>query len=240
MVETGSPLVSMHRHFSATNRTMSNSDIIPLTVLRRAWNAFSRLLVIRLEDSFQCNICGPTPDVVICDATDVGMRKDFRPNLKVPADTSANIPYIQGIRHKERTFIKTAKTRKIILKLSGESTQQTRRKLPTKPLENLPLSSSEFHELIGLLKSEDQHSLVSIVEDVIEMGRVLIHLRLLFAELGRNTPVYGMLQSGGNQAVIGVLSEIVRSGQNVTQSVHSEKMLILLQHVPVIWLQHFK
>ena len=71
MVETGSPLVSMHRHFSAANRTMSNSDIIPLTVLRRAWSAFARLLVIRMEDSFQCNICGPTPDVVICDATDV-------------------------------------------------------------------------------------------------------------------------------------------------------------------------
>ena len=131
MVETGSPLVSMHRHFSATNRTMSNSDIISLTVLRRAWNAFSRLLVIRLEDSFQCN---SRCSYMRRDATDVGMRKDFLPNLKVPADTSANIPYIQGIRHKERIFIKTAKTRKIILKLSGESTQQTRRKLPTKPL----------------------------------------------------------------------------------------------------------
>ena len=81
MVETGSPLVSMHRHITATNRTMSNSDVIPLSVLRRAWNAFSRLLNIPLEHSFQCSICGPAPDVIICDATDVGMRKDFLPNL---------------------------------------------------------------------------------------------------------------------------------------------------------------
>ena len=233
MVETGSPLVSMHRHFSATNRTMSNSDVIPLTVLRRSWNAFARLLNIRLEDSFQCSICGPTPDIVICDATDVGMRKDFLPNLRV-TDSQAHPVFIQGIPHKDRTYIKTAKTRKIILKLSGESTQQSRRKLPTKPASSLPLSPSECREVIGLLKSESRNSLASIVEDVIKMGQVPTHLRLLFAELGRNTPVYGLVQTGGNQAVNDTLKEIVRSGKNVTQSIHSGKMILLLEHVPVI------
>ena len=72
------------------------------------------------------------------------------------------------------------------------------------------------------------------MEDAIGMGKVPRHLRLLFAELGINTPVYGIVQSGGNQDLKKLLKDIVKSRQKVTQNIHSETMLLLLEHVPVI------
>ena len=67
-----------------------------------------------------------------------------------------------------------------------------------------------------------------------ELGQLPTHYRLLFSELGRNTPVYGIIQSGGDKTLNETIQHIVQSGQKVTQSIHSEKMLILLQKAPVI------
>ena len=92
MVQTGSPLVSMHRHFSTTNAMMSNVEIIPFPMLRKAWNAFVRLLDIDYSNAFVCQDCGMNPDIIICDGTDVGMKKDLIPDIS--ASEQNNIKHI--------------------------------------------------------------------------------------------------------------------------------------------------
>ena len=123
MVHTGSSLVSMHRHFSATNAVMSDVDIIPLSVLRRAWNAFARLLDIDFTHVSVCQECGSNPEVIICDGTDVGMKKDLIPDIaksSLQGNINLQTQLIRGSKHSGRTYINSPACRRLLLKLAGE------------------------------------------------------------------------------------------------------------------------
>ena len=44
---------------------------------RCSWYSFLQLLDISLENNASCSICGPSPEVVICDATGLGHQRKF-------------------------------------------------------------------------------------------------------------------------------------------------------------------
>ena len=235
MVHTGSPLVSMHRHFSATNAVMSNADIIPLSVLRRAWNAFARLLDIDFTHVFVCQECGSNPEVIICDGTDVGMKKDLIPDIaksSLQGNINLQTQLIRGSKHSDRTYIKSPACRRLLLKLAGE--KQGQRRKQSKALNHISLSITELKSLKDLLRKEGKSHLIEIVDEVNTLKAVPQHYRIMLAELGRNTPVCGMIQLGGNESCLQILTDLSESGNNILDSTSSEKMSIVQQQIPVI------
>ena len=76
----GNTLHLMVRASKRTHNCQSNSKGAHVALFRRAWNAFIRLLDIDLLSSFQCPICGPCPDTVVCDGMMLGFRKDLLPS----------------------------------------------------------------------------------------------------------------------------------------------------------------
>ena len=234
VVHTGSPLVSLHRHFSATNSVMSNQEIIPLSVLRKAWNAFARLLDIDYSNVFVCKHCGSNPDVIICDGTDVGMRKDLIPDI-TSAQSNANSrgKVIKGSKHSDRTFIKSARCRQLVLKLAGEK-QGQRRKQTRAALNHIPLNTGEINNLKSLLQKEGKNYLIDLIEELITLQTVPRHYRLLLSELGRNTPVCGMIQLGGDDRCLKIITDIYETGDNILNSIDTEKMSVIQIQIPVL------
>ena len=56
----------------------------------------------------------------------------------------------------------------------------------------------------------------------------------MLAELGRNTPVCGMMQLGGDERCLQIITDISESGDNILDSINSDRMSIIQQQVPVI------
>ena len=44
---------------------------------RCSWYSFLSLLDISLEENAKCSLCGPSPEVVVCDATGLGHQRKF-------------------------------------------------------------------------------------------------------------------------------------------------------------------
>ena len=44
---------------------------------RMAWYAFIKLLHVNTSAEFMCDICGPVPEIVVCDATSLGFQRKF-------------------------------------------------------------------------------------------------------------------------------------------------------------------
>lgn len=77
MVEGRNPLVSYLRSCERTLATQSHTKPDKTKTLQWAWNAFARLLDIDWRENFQCPLCGPCPEVVICDGTMLSFCKDL-------------------------------------------------------------------------------------------------------------------------------------------------------------------
>ena len=50
---------------------------LPYSAFIQAWYAFMKLLQIDWEDGMKCEVCGPSPRIVICDGTSLGFQKKF-------------------------------------------------------------------------------------------------------------------------------------------------------------------
>ena len=88
--------------------------------LRKAWYVFSRLVDIPFEECFICPTCGPSPNVIVCDGTMVGMRKDLLPfKHKNQPQENPVFPVIKGSAHVDRVLIKSKRARDMLLKYSG-------------------------------------------------------------------------------------------------------------------------
>lgn len=59
----------------------SQSEMINYQQLRYSWYAYLSLLDIDYKSGFFCDICGAYPDVITCDATTLGFKRIFVPNL---------------------------------------------------------------------------------------------------------------------------------------------------------------
>ena len=109
-----------------SHNCQSNSKGAQVALFRRAWNAFIRLLDIYLLSSFQCPICGPCPDTVVCDGTMLGFRKDLLP-LCIPTQQNDEALTLTGTKHEQR--IRSPKCRELLLKFTGIT--RDRKRMPS-------------------------------------------------------------------------------------------------------------
>ena len=77
MIEGRNPLAAFQRSLCRNHDNLDISKALSLKLLRAAWYSFSRLLDLHFGEIFQCAICKHLPDVVVCDGTSLGFRKDF-------------------------------------------------------------------------------------------------------------------------------------------------------------------
>ena len=186
LVENGSPLVTMRRIiFRNVQATSQDAKCIPVHVLRKAWNGFSRLLNIDYTAAFRCDICGDEPNCIICDATSLGVRKDLLSKINFKTfDRSSTLIY--GSKHKNRVFIERTKSRQLLGKLCTAG-----------------LSQHEMKTLITSLNQEGHETLCQVVNESVSHftrfpKRASAEYCSLFKELSKNTPVCGMMQIGGD------------------------------------------
>ena len=145
MVEGKNPLISYLRACQRNHEALSITKPASISHLRKAWNAFARLLDINWSESFQCLICGPTQNTVVCDGTMIGFQKDFLPEI---SSSITSTPPIVGSHQQERVLISSVKARSLLLKYSGY-TKDRKCLNPHKEL-----TRSEFRELCHHTRSD--------------------------------------------------------------------------------------
>ena len=187
MVEGRNPLASYLRSCERTIATQSNTKPVKIKLLRQAWNAFARLLDIDWYESFQCPLCGPCPEVVICDGTMLGFRKDL---LVAFANHPEPTSTISGSHHADRIFIRSLFARDLLLRFSGYTRDRKRLCNPQQ------LTATEIRRLIRLLEGEQLDVFAKMID---RLGKGSERLapepyRAFLSELSRSTPVCGMLQ----------------------------------------------
>ena len=156
MVEGRNPLVAYLRASQHSHTSQSLTQGARLAVLRRAWNAFARLLDIDFTNSFQCPICAQYPDIVICDSTMLGFRKDFLALSHLDYQQE-DMPLLSGTKHKDRVLIQQPKTRQLLAKYSGITSDRKKIKNPKS------LTQSEFSSLKANIAKEGFQALADLL-----------------------------------------------------------------------------
>ena len=62
------------------SRGVSNSSFAAMSSSdnwRMVWYVFINLLHVNTSTEFICDICGPAPEIVVCDATSLGFQRKF-------------------------------------------------------------------------------------------------------------------------------------------------------------------
>ncbi|XP_033731140.1 uncharacterized protein LOC117320740 [Pecten maximus] len=90
---------------------------------RHSWYAFLDLLDIQYQEGFECNTCGSSPNVIICDATSLAFRKSFVTWQSITQSyNDGNSSLIEGSRHKDRIVVNKKKFR-VLLKTFCDGTE---------------------------------------------------------------------------------------------------------------------
>ena len=223
LIDHGNPLVAMQRTMNMVIDVVSSSEPLKLWVLQRAWHSFSRQLDINLENNMYCNICKEDPEVIICDGTSVGVRKDMLSSVKraKPETTPIN-----GSKHNDRTFISNAALRnKLKAFVQG-------------------ISQRNFDNLLKSLKKEQFTAIAGFIEEhCISVGRsrnVKLDPKFskLFSQLLINGPVCGVMQISEDESLAqDVLSEIVKSKLDIRLAQNAKKAQIIQSQVPLLYKQ---
>ena len=109
-----------------------------------------------------------------------------------------------------------------------------KKKTKKKALNTIPLSSTEMKTLKDLLRKEEKAHLILLIDELATLKSVPHHYRIMLAELGRNTPVCGMMQLGRDERCLQIITDISESGDNILDSINIDRMSIIQQQVPVI------
>ncbi len=104
MIEGKNPLAAFHRSAGRYHGLLGTTQPPTLKTHRSAWNAFARLLDLKFGENFECPVCGCSPEVIICDDTLVGFRKDLLPALLHEPDRET-LPITHGSKHSDRVFL---------------------------------------------------------------------------------------------------------------------------------------
>ena len=118
MIEGRNPLTAYLRACERSFAAQSLTPPVLIKQLRHAWNAFARLLKIDMKSSFQCPICGDSPQVVICDGTMLGFRKDLLESFSISGQCchvpfSIGLPYT-WVNKRMRLFSKLQRNMRLI------------------------------------------------------------------------------------------------------------------------------
>jgi len=96
------------------------TDPPSISFLCNAWNCFVRLLDHSPTETLICPLCGPQTDIIVCDGTMLGFRKDLLPSTQDDQpDDDGVLPTIKGSKHADRVLLHLAKSREFLLKYSG-------------------------------------------------------------------------------------------------------------------------
>ena len=224
MLEGKNLLISYLRACQQNHEVLSFTKPASISLLRKAWNAFARLLDIDWSESFQCLLCGPTLHTVVCDGTMIGFWKDFLPEI---SSSITSTPPIVRSRHQERILISSVKARSLLLKYSG----YTKDHKCLKP--HKELTRPEFRELCHLICS-DFPSLSSFLTKLCSDTGKAKSPSEFFAELARNSPACGKFQIRGEQQVFDTISLIVSDSIDVFKSTNHSHLVVLQTTVPIL------
>lgn len=118
MVEGKNPLAAFYRSVVRAHAVLDITEPPSLKLVQSAWNSFG-LLNINYTESFKCPICGIYPQLVVCDGTLIGFRKDLFPPLLAKKPNMDTLVQTYGSKHNDHTFIRSPKGRELLLKYSG-------------------------------------------------------------------------------------------------------------------------
>ncbi|XP_078659981.1 uncharacterized protein LOC144904724 [Branchiostoma floridae x Branchiostoma belcheri] len=210
MLEARNPLAAFHRAYQRQVRSIGQGSVLPIHKLRLAWDSFAQLLSIDWQTSFKCTLCGTQPDVIICDGTSLGFRKDLIRHDTVQ-NTQLQQSTIQGSDHKERVFIPVPQTRVLLSQYAGVNPRQKKR---GKALRPNALSPQQYRELVNSLSTVPHlSSLATLLQRLSCNGSNRMApgpYKKFLSELAKNSPLCGMLQIAHSEAE-GSTKAVVRS-----------------------------
>ena len=213
-----------------THAVLDITEPPSLKLIQSAWHSFARLLNINYTESFKCPICGTYPQLVICDGTLIGFRKDLLPPLLAEKPNMDTLVLTHGSKHNDHTFIRSPKGRELLLKYSGY-TKDRKRIAPDKTI-----SKTEWQNMCGLLE-KDSKTFVNLIESLQRDRDLLIAqspYSELFAELARNSPTCGIFQYCGNHKVLEILTSITSGHLNIFDSANHTAFDLLQEYLPIL------
>ena len=206
--------------------------------MRKAWYAFSRLLDIPIDESFApidesfaCENCGPCPDIIVCDGTMIGMRKDLMLPIKNCDLDESKLAPIKGSSHVDRVLIKTKKARDLLLQYSCFKRDRKPIVCPQK------LTDVEFKQLTEILHSDGFIALEKLllkIEDEHQEKLAPVLYRRFFSEIARNAPACGMVQIAGCKEACDTLKKVANRSIDVFMPQNSYYWNLLSKKAPVI------
>ena len=228
MVEGRNPLLAFHRASCKSFYIQSQSKPVNIKLLRQAWNAFARLLDVDWREAFNCHQCGLTPQIVICDGTLIGFRKDLAST--VPPEVISDEKIIKGSEHADRVLLKSLKSRELLLKYSGYSKQRKRL------ANSAGLTLSEFSQLQKLCRKEGCSELAELISYLSRDQTTKIspvEYMEFFNELSRCSPVCGTFQVAGNSQAMEAIEKVC-SGLNIKHPSQLAHLKVIQEHAPVL------
>ena len=157
MVEGRNPLVAYLRASTHSCTSQSHTKGMHISLLRRAWYAFSQLLELDIENGFQCPLCGASPGTFICDGTMLGFRKDLLASTSSTPNVTDNVPLISGSKHEDCVLIKSAKCRELLLQFTGITRDRKKIRNPKQ------LTATELKFLCSGLRNDGFNSLSNLI-----------------------------------------------------------------------------
>ncbi|KAI8516330.1 hypothetical protein Bbelb_049110 [Branchiostoma belcheri] len=209
MLEARNPLAAFHRAYRRQISALGRGDVLPLHKMRLAWDSFSHLLDIDWQTSFRCPVCEQHPDVIICDGTSLGFRKDLIKYDSSRETQQSSSVQVQGSDHEERVFLPIPQSRVFLSQFAGVSPTQKKRGKARRPN---ALTAQQYRELVSSLSAFPHLSLGTLIQRLSCNGSRRIApdaYKKFLRELAKNGPLCGMLQIDHSQRE-GHTKEIVR------------------------------
>lgn len=233
-MEGKNPLAAFHRATKRSCATLSNSQAIPYSIFRYGWNTFARNLDISYNSSFQCSECGPEPEIVICDGTFLGMRKDLIHPFMPKPQTTTEEP-IRGTTLTDRVVIPNSKTRKLLQIYSGKCVTKSTRGF-RKVSQSKEMTRAQLKELLTNLETESPE-LCSLIKRLTNETKSRISpdaFQTLFYELSLTSPAVGLLQIGGDEYVFDLIRRVANNTLSLFESSAPEHLTYLKDRTPIL------
>ena len=212
--ETRYPLAAAYRSAKRTRSMCGNVATMPTyQLLRRAYNAFIRLLDLDIVQLYTCPICGTCPDTVIMDGIMMGCKTHLLSQFQHSSNSDVVIPEPAKT---QRILVNKSVARDGLANYAG-----LKRGKYCEPSKIPELNIEEFQELLTNLDSWKP-----LVDLVTEAGpKCPVSHRLLLGELSRASPTSGFIQAPLDTELHEVINTV--AGQNTPMTAQHKKILKL-------------
>ena len=181
----------------------------------KACDGFTRLLDFDLEACFSCPNCGTSPEYFVGDGkADIAPLQTKLQGIGVKelsAHPEDKIPLEQGSLHKERIFIPEKKERDIFCELVTDG---------------VTLKDFLKDRNVKQLKSENSKLLVKIIKKQSVLQSLPDCYKSLIAELVKNSPVAGLIQTTSKRALV-LLKQFLKRKLDLLDGSHQSELKFL-------------